>query len=120
LRLHPEVHATLKVRVESTTPLPQPAEAPEIRPGEKGGPVRTESVAAVPSALKGVPLAKAKLKTRPKASPGRLPKAGQNRCEKAASAKSGKAKVSSSASRFEQAGLNGPACFFVELRSGKL
>lgn len=42
LRLHPEVHATLKVRVESTTPPPQPAEVPEARPGEKGAPVRTE------------------------------------------------------------------------------
>ena len=42
LRLHPEVRATLKVRIESTTPLPQPAAAPEARPGERGAPARTE------------------------------------------------------------------------------
>jgi large subunit ribosomal protein L9 len=41
LRLHTEVHATLKVRVESLTPLPQPAVAPEARPGERGA-ARTE------------------------------------------------------------------------------
>src|SRR6185437_10760019 len=38
LRLHHEVNATLKVRIESTTPLPTPAEAPaaEAKPaGEK-------------------------------------------------------------------------------------
>ena len=29
LRLHPEVRGTLKVRVESSTPLPQPTEAPK-------------------------------------------------------------------------------------------
>src|SRR2546426_11007387 len=29
LRLHPEVTSTLKVHIESTTPLPQPAETPE-------------------------------------------------------------------------------------------
>src|SRR5262249_8912801 len=42
LRLHPEVHATLKVRVESTTPLPAPAEAPAAAPGDKAAPPRTE------------------------------------------------------------------------------
>lgn len=42
LRLHPEVHATLKVRVESSTPLAQPPAALEAKPGEKGAPVRTE------------------------------------------------------------------------------
>src|SRR6266581_681831 len=31
LRLHPEVVTTLKVTVESTTPLPPPTEAPEAR-----------------------------------------------------------------------------------------
>src|SRR5215469_3801298 len=39
LRLHQEVNATLKLRVESTTPLPTPAEAPapaeEAKHGEK-------------------------------------------------------------------------------------
>lgn len=41
LRLHPEVTATLKVRIDSATPLPQPAEAPaseakakEVEPGK--------------------------------------------------------------------------------------
>jgi len=42
LRLHPEVRATLKVRVESATPLPQPVAASESKPDEKGAPVRTE------------------------------------------------------------------------------
>lgn len=35
LRLHPEVKATLKVKVESTTPIAAPAEAPEARPGDR-------------------------------------------------------------------------------------
>ena len=42
LRLHAEVHAKLKVRVESTTPPPAPAEAVEGKPGEKGAAQRTE------------------------------------------------------------------------------
>src|SRR5688572_22372509 len=41
LRLHPEVITTLKVHIESTTPLPQPEETPESRaregrPGREG------------------------------------------------------------------------------------
>jgi large subunit ribosomal protein L9 len=35
LRLHHEVNATLKIRVESTTPLPTPADAPEAKDAEK-------------------------------------------------------------------------------------
>ena len=35
LRLHHEVNATLKIRVESTTPLPAQAEAPEARHGDR-------------------------------------------------------------------------------------
>jgi large subunit ribosomal protein L9 len=35
LRLHHDVNATLKIRVESTTPLPAPAEAPAAEAGEK-------------------------------------------------------------------------------------
>jgi len=49
MRLHHDVTTTLKVRVESTTPLPTPAEAPaEAKGGAKeaapkeGAPVRTE------------------------------------------------------------------------------
>ena len=51
LRLHAEVVTTLKITVESTTPLPQPAEAPESKAGRKeateaagkeGAPPRTE------------------------------------------------------------------------------
>ena len=37
LRLHPEVKATLKVKVESTTPIAAPVEAPEDRPGDRQG-----------------------------------------------------------------------------------
>jgi large subunit ribosomal protein L9 len=35
LRLHPEVKATLKVKVESANPLPLPVAEPEARPGER-------------------------------------------------------------------------------------
>jgi large subunit ribosomal protein L9 len=35
LRLHPEVKATLKVKVESSNPLPVPAAEPELKPGER-------------------------------------------------------------------------------------
>lgn len=35
LRLHPEVKASLKLKVESTTPLPTPAAEPEAKPGDK-------------------------------------------------------------------------------------
>jgi large subunit ribosomal protein L9 len=42
LRLHPEVKATLKVKVESTTPIAAPVETFEAKPGEKGAPLRTE------------------------------------------------------------------------------
>src|SRR5512140_1440936 len=45
LRLHPDVNATLKVRVESSTPLPPPTEAPaekeEVRTEKRGR--RTEA-----------------------------------------------------------------------------
>jgi large subunit ribosomal protein L9 len=44
LRLHPEVTASLKLRVESTTPVAQPEAEPAAKPGEgKEGAVRTES-----------------------------------------------------------------------------
>jgi large subunit ribosomal protein L9 len=35
LRLHPEVKATLKVKVESTTPIAAPVETPEARAGDR-------------------------------------------------------------------------------------
>src|SRR5206468_11507950 len=35
LRLHPEVKATLKVKVESANPLPLPVAEPEAKPGER-------------------------------------------------------------------------------------
>jgi len=37
LRLHPEVKATLKVKVESTTPIAAPVETTEARPGDRPG-----------------------------------------------------------------------------------
>jgi large subunit ribosomal protein L9 len=43
LHLHPEVKATLKVRLESTTPLAIPAEAPKTPGDRRDGPARTES-----------------------------------------------------------------------------
>src|SRR6185436_14392164 len=47
LRLHPEVTSTLKVHIESTTPLPPPPEAPETkgregREGREGRPQRED------------------------------------------------------------------------------
>ena len=42
LRLHPEVKATLKVRIESLTAPAKPAEIAEAQAGERGGPQRTE------------------------------------------------------------------------------
>ena len=60
LRLHPEVTATLKVHVESTTPLPQPVEAPEAKAREgagfarrEGAPLRTEKRGRKPEAKAG-------------------------------------------------------------------
>jgi len=43
LRLHPEVSATLKLRVESLTPLAAPAEARNIGPEGRAGAAKTES-----------------------------------------------------------------------------
>ena len=43
LRLHPEVSATLKVRVESTTPLPAPAEKRPASPEARDAAAKTES-----------------------------------------------------------------------------
>ena len=43
LRLHPEVSATLKLRVESLTPLAAPAEARNIGPEGRDGAAKTES-----------------------------------------------------------------------------
>jgi large subunit ribosomal protein L9 len=43
LHLHPAVKATLKVRLESTTPLAAPAEAPKTSADRREGPARTES-----------------------------------------------------------------------------
>src|SRR5678815_4313293 len=37
LRLHPEVKASLKVKVESTTPIAAPVETPEVRSGDRAG-----------------------------------------------------------------------------------
>jgi len=43
LRLHPEVAATLKVRVESTTPLPAPSDARPASPEAREAAAKTES-----------------------------------------------------------------------------
>ena len=43
LRLHPEVTATLKVRVESSTPLPATAQAPTASPEARESAAKTES-----------------------------------------------------------------------------
>ena len=52
LRLHPQVTTTLKVRIEGTTPMPQPAGAPTTEPkareaapakGKEAGPPKTDA-----------------------------------------------------------------------------
>jgi len=79
LRLHPEVAATLKVHVESTTPLPQPVEAPEARtkegarPGRREGePWRTEKRGRRPEGKPG-----AETKAEIEAKPARTEKAAR-------------------------------------------
>jgi len=52
LRLHAEVHATLKVRVESTAPLPSPVEPAAGKPGEAGA-SRTEKRGRRPERAEG-------------------------------------------------------------------
>ena len=48
LRLHPEVTATLKVRIDSATPQAQPAEAPAAEPKAKEAEPRKAKAAAPP------------------------------------------------------------------------
>ena len=48
LRLHPEVTATLKVRIDSATPLAQPAAAPAAEPKAKEAEPRKAKAAAPP------------------------------------------------------------------------
>lgn len=49
LRLHPQVHVTLKVKVESTTPLPPPPEPAAAKPADKGAkPAKAEAKAPKP------------------------------------------------------------------------
>src|SRR5437763_12918897 len=48
LRLHPEVTATLKVRIDSATPLAQPAAAPTAEPKAKEAEPRKAKTAAPP------------------------------------------------------------------------
>jgi len=46
LRLHPEVSTTLKVRIDSATPLPKPLETPHLEPkGKEAGPARVRDSA---------------------------------------------------------------------------
>jgi large subunit ribosomal protein L9 len=83
LRLHQEVPAKLKVKVESTTPPPaQPAaEAPEGKPGEKGAGPRTEKRGRRPEAraaegkAEAKPEGEAKGKGEHRARPARPPRA---------------------------------------------
>jgi len=70
LRLHPEVKATLKVKIESTTPLPAPPEAPEARHGEKGAGPRTEKRSRRPEPkAEGKAQVKPEAKAKPEARP---------------------------------------------------
>lgn len=77
LRLHPEVTTTLKVHIESTTPLPPPTEAPESRGREgRGGRERYERRAKAPdrkaeakTEAKGKPEAKGKTAAKPERKP---------------------------------------------------
>ncbi len=70
LRLHPEVKATLKVKIESTPPLPAPPEAPEARHGEKGAGPRTEKRSRRPEPkAEGKAQVKPEAKAKPEARP---------------------------------------------------
>jgi large subunit ribosomal protein L9 len=69
LRLHPEVTTILKVHIESTTPLPQPEEAPEARtregrPGREGRGPREDRRGRRPE---GKPEGKAEAEAKPAA-----------------------------------------------------
>jgi large subunit ribosomal protein L9 len=64
LRLHPEVKATLKVKVESTTPIAAPVETPEARTGDKGAAPRTEKRGRRPG-VEGKADAKTEGETKP-------------------------------------------------------
>jgi large subunit ribosomal protein L9 len=67
LRLHPDVVTTLKLRVESSTPLPQPTEVPEAKEGEReGAPRKTEKRGRRPEAK-----AEAEPKAEKEARPGK-------------------------------------------------
>jgi large subunit ribosomal protein L9 len=77
LRLHPEVTSTLKVHIESTTPLPPPPEAPEGkgkewregRPGREGRPARGPREERRPRQAEGKAEAKPEAKGDRKAAP---------------------------------------------------
>ena len=75
LRLHHDVTTTLKVRVESTTPLPAPVEAPEASSGDKREDRRTEKRGRRPEAAAAAPAGeKAAKAEKPERKP-RAPKA---------------------------------------------
>jgi large subunit ribosomal protein L9 len=71
LHLHPEVKGTLKLRVESTTPLPAPEAAPADAKKETGREIRTEKRGRRPErADKGAPGKAEAAEARPHAAKG--------------------------------------------------
>jgi large subunit ribosomal protein L9 len=82
LRLHPEVKATLKVKVESTTPIAAPVETPEARPGDRPG-----DRSAAPRTEKRGRRPDSEVKVEPKATSEAKPAAKAKRPERAEKAK---------------------------------
>ena len=84
LRLHPEVTTTLKVHIESTTPLPPPeASEPRGREGREGREARGPREDRRPRRIEGKEAKEAK--AEPKAAAKAAPRAGAKpeKCEKA-------------------------------------
>ena len=78
LRLHPEVTSTLKVKVESSTPLPQPPEKVEAKPGERPAGPRTEKRGRRPERAAEIKVEGTESKAKPsetKPRTARLPRA---------------------------------------------
>jgi len=88
LRLHPEVTATLKVRINTATPLPQPLEAPATEPRTKeSAPRKAKEIASTkdrePASAKAREAAPARTKEAVAKSKEAVPAKGETRKERA-------------------------------------
>ena len=88
LRLHPEVTATLKVRINTATPLPQPLEAPATEPRTKeSAPRKAKEIVSTkdrePASAKAREAAPARTKEAVAKSKEAVPAKGETRKERA-------------------------------------